>query len=171
MQKETWKDIEGYEGLYQVSDLGRIKSLNFNKTKRRKLLKQACTYDYKHITLFLNGKRTIYRVHRLVAVAFIENIGNKPEVNHIDGKKSNNKASNLEWCTSSENSMHAIKNKLSSTFGEGANFSKLKKSQVIRILEKHKSGERICDLAKYYKVSETSIINITKRRKWKHVKF
>lgn len=109
---EVWKDIEGYEGMYQVSNLGRVKSLgNRSNHKDEILLKQANVMGYKVATLTKDSKGKMYKVHRLVATAFISNddLENKIEVNHIDGDKFNNKASNLEWCTKSENAIHAFK--------------------------------------------------------------
>jgi len=92
---ENWKDVVGYEGLYQVSDAGRVRSLNFNKQKGNvQLLKpQANTHGY----LQVNLKRRLYAVARLVAQAFIPPIDGKPEVDHIDRDKSNNRIENLRW--------------------------------------------------------------------------
>ena len=103
---EIWKDIQGYEGLYWASNLGNIKSLKkvlkFNKVEK----------GYLHVTLYKNGTPKTIKAHRLTAKAFIPNIENKPEVNHIDGNKENNNIINLEWNTRAENNMHAIKNGL-----------------------------------------------------------
>ncbi|MCT4402561.1 NUMOD4 domain-containing protein [Leuconostoc suionicum] len=114
---EIWKDIIGYEGLYQVSTLGRVKSVEktrayINRGKKRnfhrkeRILKLANGRgDYKLITLSKNDNSKTFRVHRLVAQAFIPNPENKPQVNHIDEDKSNNSLNNLEWVSSYEN-MH-----------------------------------------------------------------
>mgnify|MGYP004477016409 CR=1 FL=1 len=105
--EEIWKDIEGFEGLYQVSNLGRVKSLNYRRTGKEKVVKGW--YDknfYRHVTLRVNGKDKQFLVHRLVAETFIPNPQNKPFVNHIDEKSSNNNAENLEWCTHKENMNH-----------------------------------------------------------------
>ena len=83
--EEIWKDIEGYEGKYQVSNLGNIKSLNYRGHGGVKLLRQDIVYNgYKGVNLFKNGKRKHYRVHRLVAMTFIPNPKNLPMVNHKD---------------------------------------------------------------------------------------
>lgn len=97
---EVWKDIEGYEGLYQVSNLGRVRSLKFNKTK---ILKQGNVNGYKRVVLSKNGKRKNYFVHRLVAMAFISNPNNLSIVNHKDENPSDNNVNNLEWCTQKYN--------------------------------------------------------------------
>lgn len=108
--EETWKDIEGYEGLYQVSTLGRIKSL---KCGRQKILKLGSNpVGYSIIGLWKDRKQRFFPVHRLVALAFIQKAENKLEVNHIDGNKQNNNINNLEWVTRSENMKHAIKSGL-----------------------------------------------------------
>lgn len=99
LPKQIWKDIEGYEGLYQVSNTGKVRSLNYRCTGKSKTLKQDTTkFGYNLIVLYKNHKRKVYLVHRLVAQAFIPNPNNLPEVNHIDENKANNQVSNLEWC-------------------------------------------------------------------------
>lgn len=103
--QEIWKDIKYYEGLYQVSNLGRVKSLITNKIKTQ----YNCNSGYLRVGLFKNYKRENALVHRLVAKTFIKNELNKKQVNHIDGNKSNNVVTNLEWVTPSENLIHAYK--------------------------------------------------------------
>jgi hypothetical protein len=110
---EIWKDIDGYENLYQISNLGRIKSLshinNLGKLRPECILgNRLSDRGYHTAVLYDNGKPKSFRVHRLVAFAFIPNPDNKPHVNHIDGVKSNNLISNLEWVTISENQKHAF---------------------------------------------------------------
>lgn len=94
-------------GIYQVSDFGRIKSLKFMKEKILKLKKTSG--GYLHVLLYKDGKNKDHRAHRLVAQSFIPNPENKPEVNHIDGNKENNNINNLEWVTGTENKKHAYK--------------------------------------------------------------
>lgn len=115
--EEIWKDIDGYDGLYRISNEGRILSMKFGPQKLKntspKIMKQSISSSgYLHVQLYKNGKSSTKLIHILVANAFIPNLLNKPEVNHIDGNKKNNSANNLEWVTKSENAQHAIKNGL-----------------------------------------------------------
>lgn len=118
--EEEWRDIEGFKGLYQVSNLGRVKSLGrwVDRQKYRAFLNERVltnkkhTGGYENVCLCKEGKNKYRFVHALVAEAFIPNPESKLEVNHIDGNKTNNKVSNLEWNTRIENHMHAIVNNL-----------------------------------------------------------
>ena len=112
---EIWRDIEGYEGLYQVSNLGRVKSLSrrdrLNRVIQEKILKPFFNRDgYLNVKLYKEGKRKQSKVHRLVAQAFISNPDNKSQVNHRDEDKTNNKVENLEWVTSKENNNYGTRN-------------------------------------------------------------
>lgn len=100
MQEEIWKDIKGYEGLYQISNHGRVKSLHFGKERIRK---PSDSRGYPIILLNKGGKYTVTYIHRLVATYFVPNPDNKPEINHLDENKKNNRADNLAWCTEKEN--------------------------------------------------------------------
>lgn len=105
---EEWRDVKGYEGLYQVSNLGRIKSLsNKSNHKETKILSLSKVQGYMHVALYKNSKQKIYKVHRLVAMAFLNNPLNLPQVNHINGKKDDNTISNLEWISAKDNARHA----------------------------------------------------------------
>ena len=109
--EEIFRDIEGYNGSYQVSNLGRVKSF---KNGHEKILKQGISsVGYLYVILCQDGTATTSRVHRLVAETFIPNTENKPQVNHKDGCKTNNCITNPEWCTCSENVKHAFLNGLS----------------------------------------------------------
>jgi len=109
--KEIYKNVKGFEGYYQVSNLGNIKSLGAYNNRKEKLLTQENTKTksvyYKRVKLHKNGKYTRFLVHRLVAMHFMPNPKNKPQVNHIDNNTTNNTAENLEWCTASENMQHS----------------------------------------------------------------
>lgn len=115
---EMWKDIKGFEGMYQISNKGRVRSLDRAvkqrndsiQIKKGKVLVQTKNHKgYYLVGLNKNNKKYMKSVHRLVALAFIQNPEKKPQVNHIDGNKKNNDSSNLEWVTASENITHAIK--------------------------------------------------------------
>lgn len=110
---EIWKDIEGFEGYYQISNKGNVRSVNrFDGVHDRQGLpiKQNLKQNgYLQVGLRKHGKRKWFGVHRLVAIHFIENPDNKPQVNHIDGNKLNNTVENLEWVTGGENQTHAVK--------------------------------------------------------------
>lgn len=107
--EEIWKDVKGYEGYYQISNLGNVMSLKFNHADIRRLIKPFDNGGYNMVCFNLNGVSKKFLVHRLVAEAFIPNHENKPCVNHIDGNKRNNSVENLEWVTKSENTRHAIR--------------------------------------------------------------
>ena len=126
---EEWKDIKGYEGQYQVSNFGNVRSLDryvihmgnkmFCKGKNIKLTKSNGGYMVFHFSI--NGKMKALNVHRLVAEAFIDNPDNKPCVNHLDCNRTNNRIDNLEWCTHSENIKYSFKYGMSK-----CNFKKIK---------------------------------------------
>jgi hypothetical protein len=114
---EIWKDVIGYEGLYQVSNLGRVKSLArykigkgnaLYKVYERILKYKPRSYAYKVVDLYKDSKSKSCRVHRLVAMAFIPNPNNYPIVSHLDNDPTNNKVENLEWATQSLNIQHCI---------------------------------------------------------------
>lgn len=110
---EIWRDVQGYEGKYLVSNIGRVKALPFDGPgKRNKEVIRWFSTDrcgYHRLNLANKGKKQNFFVHRLVAVAFIPNPENKPFVNHIDGDKFNNHYSNLEWVSSHENNLHVCR--------------------------------------------------------------
>lgn len=112
--EEVWKDVVGYEGLYKVSNFGKvtqnkriIKIKGGHKTEiNAKIKTHINIYGYEVISLALNGKQKLFQVHRLVASAFLGNPLFLPTVNHVDENKTNNIVSNLEWCTHQYNSLH-----------------------------------------------------------------
>lgn len=179
---EVWKDIKGYEGYYQVSDLGRVKSLarvkeirkgifgnkkeNFIKpTKNRKgyLNLKLC----KKIDGICSEKSVV--IHRLVANEFLENPLNKPQVNHKNGIKDDNKVDNLEWATGSENVIHALANnlKISQKGSEHGN-SKLTEKEVLEIRAIGRT-KTLKEVAKIYNVDMSLISLILLEKAWKHL--
>ena len=100
MKEEIWKDIQGYEGLYMVSNLGRVKSLNYHRTGKERIMKPSDNgHGYLFVVLCKDGKDKNCRINRLVAQAFLPNPNNLPEVNHKDENPKNNRVENLEWCS------------------------------------------------------------------------
>ena len=156
MQKEIWKNINGYENKYLISNLGRIKRLYNNKEI---ILKQVVNKKgYCIICLFNNYKVHRKRIHRLVAQAFINNNLNKNEVNHKDGNKLNNCVDNLEWNNHKENTIHAYKN--------GLMKRKLKDNQII-FIRKSKLTQTV--LAKKFNVSQSCISSTIRREFNNHI--
>jgi hypothetical protein len=119
MKKEIWKDIKGYEGHYQISTFGNVKSLNRNTTRTNTLvgkhtiqiketILKPSGQRYLGVSLLKDGIRRYPNVHRLVAENWIPNPYNKAQVNHINGIKTDNRVENLEWVSNSENQKHAM---------------------------------------------------------------
>lgn len=112
MIEEIWKDIENYEGKYQVSTFGRVKSLNYNKTCKERIMKpDKDKGGYLRVVLCKNNRVKFFAVHRLVALAFIPNPENKPCIDHINTIRDDNRSENLMWCTYKENSNNPISRK------------------------------------------------------------
>lgn len=111
MTEEIWKDIAGYEGKYQISNLGKVKSMNYRRTCKERILIPCKTANgYLQVRLSKNCISKQHLIHRLIAQAFIENPENLPEVNHIDEDKTNNCVSNLEWCDRKYNNNYGTHN-------------------------------------------------------------
>lgn len=168
--EEIWKDIKGYEELYQVSNLGRVKS--FKRGKERILGCGNKDYSYRKAILCKNNIRTTKNVHRLVAESFIPNSNNLPEVMHIDDNPANNNLSNLKWGTQADNRNDKIsKNRQARVKGEDNGKSKLTTQQVIDIkneLISYKYGDNT-KIANRYKVDRRTISKIKTGVNWAHV--
>jgi hypothetical protein len=167
--EEIWKDIIGYEGLYKVSDFGNVKSLGNEFLRKERLLKLSPqSKNYLTVVLQKDATRKMVLVHRLVAEHFIYNIESKPQINHINGNKHDNRVENLEWVSHRENLDHAIKNNLTLK-GEKNRNSKLKDVDVIKIHSLLQKGITTKELSETYNVSYSTIYGIRTNRYWKHL--
>lgn len=181
---EIWKDIEGHEGYYQISNCGRAKGIyrefecnnKYGSKSIRKvkpvILRQVFSRKngYLVIGLSKNHKFSNKSIHTLVARAFIENPKNKPQVNHKRGDKTRNHYTLLEWSTAKENTAHAIESGLRKpqASGDKSGKNKITEAQVKELRNTYKPGDSKLFAAKY-NVSESNIFAILQRRRWKHV--
>lgn len=185
IQEEVWKDVVGFEGYYQVSCLGMVRSVDRLLTysngkianhKGRVLRYTPDKQGYLKVGLNKNDKVVSRRIHRLVATAFIDNELLKREVNHIDGNKQNNTITNLEWCTPSENNIHAIKTGLRTGSGNGSHEgekngrSKLSESDVVAIREMRSKGIVYREIAKIFSISTQQAWGVAKGKYWGRTK-
>lgn len=173
---ERWVDINGYEGYYQVSDRGHIKSLGrdimYNGTtvfQKERIMSHWCgiTSLYDCVRLYKNGVRKKFSVHRLVARHFLPTWNPALEVNHIDGNRYNNAAENLEMCTHKENVRHSIIHLLKNDYGEKSANAKLTNAQAHKIREIFQTGQTTqAALAAQYGVCSQTISAIIRYKKY-----
>lgn len=180
---ERWVSAVGWEGAYEVSSLGRIRSIDRQITQtngatyfRKGQLIKSLLYGRNYLSVLLQvvgGKKQCLTVHKMVAKAFLPNPDGKPYVNHIDLNKTNNCVENLEWVTPSENLIHAIaagaKKPPPVTFGEANVRSKLTAAAVIAAREAHRGGTSIKDLARENGVSVPAMYQAVKGIGWAHI--
>lgn len=164
--QEIWKDFVNYEGAYQVSNLGNIRSLNYNNNHKIKNISQHIhKTGYLMANLSRNGVSKTTNVHRIVALAFLPNPNNYKCVNHKDGNKLNNNVSNLEWCTYRQNTLHAIEHGLAKPHLIMLGRTGIKNPLSKRINQYDlqgnliKSWNCISDAARYYGGNPSSICN------------
>lgn len=161
MEEET-KEIEGYNGDYLITNNGKIYS-NISNIYRV-LMKDKDGY----MRICLRGKN--FRINRLVAEYFIYNPNNKKEVNHINGNKEDNRVENLEWVSSSENTLHAYDNGLMNKKGENHHHAKLTNEDVLEIRKLCKNNDLTqTKIAKIYNIDPSHVSDIKLRKRWKHI--
>lgn len=176
---EIWKDVIGYKGIYKVSNLGYVKSLDHlvkhsngrDRIQKGRFLKRYKSHKgYIMVSLSKNKTRFTTSVHRLMAIHFIDNPLNKPQVNHINGIKDDNRLCNLEWCTNSENQIHAVKNNLvKHNIGDKHHNAKLSNTDVKSARWLNLNGVSNKELALNYKVSETAMSKILRGITYKQI--
>ncbi len=170
---EIWKEIPGYEGFYEASTIGRIRSLNRvvrqhngnTQTKKGVILKSSIDrIGYENVALSRENKLKSFKVHRLVAMSFIDKVEGQNEINHIDCNKLNNNVANLEWCNRLQNIKHAIKNNLIKYhYGDSHHSNIVKSKDHSKINEMYyNEGKRVKDIANIYKCSQHTIYKIIK---------
>lgn len=185
IQNEIWKDVKGYEGLYQISNFGIVKSCariiirnnGTNLTLSGKVKTPSTTKNgYYYVALWNRNKHKHALLHRILSIAFIPNPENKKEVNHKDGNKKNNSLENLEWVTHQENGMHSYKMGMTpkptgnNKKGEEVYNSVLKTRDVINIRQYFEyGGVTQKQLSEIFNVSRSCIQGITRRKTWKHI--
>lgn len=182
---EEWRNTDILEGSIQVSNMGRVRSVRYFKNRGmriRMLTQKEEKSGYLTVSVKIEGKIKTFKVHRLVAMAFIVNKENKPQINHKDCNKKNNIVDNLEWCTAKENIVHAAQNgllsvkhnlsegqkkKMSENFkGENNIKAKLKEEQVIKIIEEIQKGKNLSEIAKEMGYPRQTIQNIARGKRW-----
>lgn len=179
--QETWKAIPNFNGLYEISSEGRVRSLartvanRWGNSNGRPIPAKIKAFSrnnqgYLSVHLYANNKMSKFYVHRLVASAFIENPSELPQVNHLDGDKANNSRSNLEWCDGTTNCTHALATELyESARGEAIGSAVLTETEVIEIRSLAASGHYHKDIAEVFGVGRKAITKIVNRQRWKHV--
>ena len=162
---EIWKDVIGYEGHYQVSNFGNVRSIKFGKILP---IKERTEFGYKKFMLRKPNHKKIVFTHRIVAESFIDNPHKKPFVNHKNSLKNDNTVENLEWCTASENLKHSFTHGKNSQTGERNANSKLTDIQVYKI-KFETDGMLHSEIAKIYNINNNYVGMIKRNERWPHI--
>jgi len=169
ISNEIWVDIDGYDGKYQVSNFGRVKSFKYKNPRILKTYISGKGYIY--IDLCKNSVYKKTGVHRLVAKAFISNPSNFPEVNHEDGEKTNNHVSNLNWKDGKGQMKHARDVLGFNQNGENSHVAKMTEKQVLEMISLYNTGEySFAALSKKYNIHQGHLCSIYNGKFWKHLK-
>lgn len=177
---EIWKDIKGYKGLYQISNLGRVKSLSrkvrqrygYRKIKESIMAASEKENGYLVVRLSNKGQHKMFYIHRLVGIYFVPNPHNKPDINHKKSNKKDNRWFRLEWATKSENLIHSFKSGTHKPMtGRISPAAKLTDRKVMNIKTRYaKGGVSMRKLADEYGVHHAIINGIIQGKRWPHIK-
>lgn len=162
---EIWKDIPNYEGIYQCSNHGHIRNLKFFR-----ILKDGSNPNlYPSVSLYKGNKRTSTHVHKVLMTLFKDNHENFPQINHINGKKRDNRLENLEWCSASHNINHAFRTGLNIHRVGFRTHCKLDETQAKTIKKCLSDGVQSRVLAKYFNINESVVCSIKIGRTWRDI--
>lgn len=174
--KEEWRDVLNYIGRYQVSNFGRVKSLSYEyvdsrghrRVNKGRVLKNVEDRHGYHVVCLHNINQKNHKVHRLVALAFIDNPEELPIINHRNGVKTDNTVDNLEWCSYKYNTNHAFQNGLC-TSGEGHHYSTLSDDEVLKVKKYLKEGKNVPEINKITKINKPVLYQIKNGISWNYL--
>ena len=159
-----WKAIEGYEGVYDVSDAGQVRNVKYGHT-----LKHGSNKGYPSVNLSVGGKYKTKKIHRLVAIAFIDNPENLPVVNHLNGDRTDHRIENLEWCTQGHNVQHMLDEGFSRGKGNTHWSAKLTEEGVRQMRKLRDAGLSVNEIAKQFGVKHSTASLAISGTTWAHV--